>query len=281
MSAKSARSRRGLPFDGPVVAAPSDKRFRRSDVRQGRRPNWRRLLIRSSWIGGIALVSIGSLVWVGSLVVNAPFLRVDGITVQGNARLSQADVRARIHELVGKPLLRVDLRTYQEQLLKSPWVASAELWRILPSTVGVRIVERTPLAIARFSDELFLVDADGVILDHFNSLDARLDLPVVDGLAPSASVGDIVDLTRIRLVGRLLHELSPEGDLRDRLSQIDVSNPRNAIVRLRDEPLALYLGEEQFLTRLERWTETASSVRAQLEIDDHMDLRHDLVMFGK
>jgi hypothetical protein len=90
-----------------------------------------------------------------------------------------------------------------------------------------------------------------------------------------------VDTTRIRLVGRLLHELSPRTDLLDRLSQVDVSNPRNAIVRLRDEPLALYLGEEEFLPRLERWTETASSVRAQLEIDDHMDLRHDLVMFGK
>jgi cell division septal protein FtsQ len=281
MSAKSTRSRRGLPFDVPVVAAPTDKRFRRSDVRQGRRTNWRRLLIRSSGIAGAALVLLLVLVWIGGLIISAPFLQVSGINVQGNSRLSQADVLARISHVVGEPLLRVDLHKYQQQLLESPWIASAELWRVLPSSVGVRIVERTPIAIARFADELFLVGADGVVLDRFNSLDARLDLTIVDGLARRASVGDTVDTTRIRLVGRLLHELSPRTDLLDRLSQVDVSNPRNAIVRLRDEPLALYLGEEEFLPRLERWTETASSVRAQLEIDDHMDLRHDLVMFGK
>jgi cell division septal protein FtsQ len=275
------RSRRGLPASAPLVPAPSDKRFRRSDVRQGRRRNWRRLLMRSGWIAGAVVVSLGFLIWVGSIVVNASVLRVTAIDVTGTSRLTAADVQSQLHNLMDTPLLRADLREYQQILLKSPWIASAQLWRVLPSTVKVQITERVPVAIARFAGELFLVDGDGVIVEKFSSQYSRLNLPVIDGLAASASVGDTVDEARIGLFNRLMHDLSARADLVDRLSQIDVSNPRNAIVTLRDEPLKLYLGEQEFLTRLERWIQTAASVRAQLDLKDHVDLRHDSVMFGQ
>lgn len=281
MSSTPRRSRRGLPTPAPLVPAPSDKRFRRSDVRQGRRRNWRRLLVRSGWIAGGVIVSLGCLAWLGSVVVNASVLSISSIDVQGNSRLSQADVLAHLDKLSGQPLLRADLKKYQQELLKDPWVASAELWRVLPATVKVRITERTPRAIARFARELYLVDVDGMVLGHFSPEFASLDLTIVDGLAPSATIGDTVSPERMRLVDRLLHDLAPRADLLDRLSQVDVSNPRNAIVTLRDEPAALYLGDEEFLTRLERWTETASAVRAQLAIEDHVDLRHGDVLFGK
>ena len=237
--------------------------------------------MRSGWIAGAVVVSLGFLFWVGSIVVNASVLRVSSIDVTGNAKLTSAEVQAQLNNLMNKPLLTADLKESQTVLLKNPWIASAQLWRVLPSTVKVQISERVPVAIARFSGELYLADADGVIVDRFSSQYSRLNLPIIDGLAPSASVGDTVDSARIGLFNRLMHDLSPRADLVDRLSQVDVANPRNAIVTLRDEPLKLYLGEQEFLTRLERWTETASSVRAQLEIDDHIDLRHGSVLFGK
>lgn len=237
--------------------------------------------MRSGWIAGAALVSLGLLVWVGSIVVNASVLSVSVIDVSGNSRLTVADVKTQLRDLMGKPLLRADLQAYQQTLMKSPWIASAQLWRVLPSTVKVQITERVPVAIARFSGELFLVDADGVIVEKFSTQYSKLNLPVVDGLASSGSIGDTVDDARIGLFNRMMHDLSARADVVDRLSQVDVSNPRNAIVMLRDEPLKLYLGEQEFLTRLERWIETAASVRAQLELRDHVDLRHDSVLFGQ
>jgi cell division septal protein FtsQ len=190
-------------------------------------------------------------------------------------------VLTQLHELIGQPLLRVDLEQFKAKLMECPWVASAELWRVLPSTVGVRVVERTPLAIARFSGELFLVDGAGVILDRFGPRYRDLDLPIVDGLGSTAAVGGTVDVARAQLVGQLLHDLAPRPDLLERLSQVDVSNARNAIVTLRGEAARLYLGDEEFLQRLELWSQTVPSAREHLEIDDHFDLRYGPVVYGK
>jgi cell division protein FtsQ len=195
--------------------------------------------------------------------------------------MTPAAIEERLSGLRGESLLRVDLEKFRLQLAASPWVAQAELWRVLPSTVRVRIVERKPLAIARFDGQMYLVDAEGMVLDAMGPKYFDLDLPIIDGLAPAASVGTTVDAARIRLVERMLHDLSANSHVLERLSQADVSNPRNAIVTLRDEPAMLYLGDEQFLSRLEQWIQTAPSVRAQFEITQHVDLRYGTVMYGK
>src|SRR4030095_214513 len=75
MSAAQTRARRGLPPAAPIPV-PSDKRFRRSEVRQSRRPNWRRLLIRSGWVAGAAVVVLGFVFWISGLLIDAPVLRV-------------------------------------------------------------------------------------------------------------------------------------------------------------------------------------------------------------
>ena len=56
---------------------------------------------------------------------------------------------------------------------------------------------------------------------------------------------------------RLFHEVSARPDLFRRMSQLDVSNPRNAVVLLDGEPAELRLGDREFLQRLERYDETA------------------------
>ena len=92
------------------------------------------------------------------------------------------------------------------RLLESPWVESAELWRVLPSTVQVRIVERTPLAVARLRGQLFLVDVAGVIIDSYGPRYGDLDLPVVDGLLTARRSGGHADAARIALVQRVFRE---------------------------------------------------------------------------
>ena len=273
MSRTPSALRRGLPPAAAGLPVPADKRFRRSDVRQGGRRNWRRLLVRAAGYGGGALVVVALVAWLGSVLVGASVLKVDRLAVRGNVRVSTADVEARLQGILGTSVFLVDLEQYRLRLLESPWVASAELWRVLPSTVQVRIVERTPLAIARLHGQLYLVDADGVIIDSFGPQYRQFDLPIVDGLMTDASIGGVVDPERIHLVRRVLHEVSAREDLWRRLSQVDVSDARNAIVLLDGEPARLLLGDREFLGRLLRWQEAAPALRDQLPITEYYDLR--------
>jgi cell division septal protein FtsQ len=273
MSRPDPTIRRGLPPAAAGIPVPTDTRFRRSDLSQGRRRNWRALLVRGAWVGGGGLAVLLLMAWVGHLLLDASVLKVDHIAVRGNARVSMEEIDGRLDGLRGQNILRVDLEQYRVRLLESSWVESAELWRVLPSTVHVRIVERTPLAVARLRGQLYLVDAEGVIIDSYGPRYRDFDLPVVDGLIRDAPGGPATDADRIGLVQRVFHEVSARPELFRRVSQLDVSNPRNAVVLLTGEQAELRLGDRDFLQRLERYEETAPRLREQRQVVEYFDLR--------
>jgi len=276
MSRPDPTIRRGLPRPAAGIPVPADKRFRRSDIAQGRRRNWRALLFRAAWIGGAGIVGLALLAWIGHALLDTVGLKVDHVSVQGLARLSMEEIDARLDGMRGQNILKVDLEQYRARLLESPWVESAELWRVLPSTVHVRIVERRPLAVARLHGQLYLVDAEGVIMDSYGPRYGDLDLPVVDGLMTDGRDGPVVGAEGIGLVQHVFHEVSAEPRLFSRLSQLDVSNPRNAVVLLQGEPAELRLGDRDFLERLELYEDMVPRLREQRQVEEYIDLR-----FGK
>ena len=178
-------------------------------------------------------------------------LRVRDVTVVGTARLSAGEVESLVAGLRDDHILRVDLEFYRRRLLDSPWVADVQLTRLLPATIQIAVVERTPMAVARHGQQLYLVDETGSIIDDYGPQYQEFDLPVVDGLmsAPkSGTPGASVD--RVRLTASLLAGLGTRPDLRDRVSQIDVSNPRDAVVMFDDDPAWLHVGDRRFVERL-------------------------------
>ena len=80
-------------------------------------------------------------------------------------------------------LFKADLGAYRARLLDSPWVADAAFRRVLPSTIELSLTERAPMAIGRLGDQLFLVDAGGVIIDEYGPQYAQYDLPIEIGRA--------------------------------------------------------------------------------------------------
>lgn len=203
MTRQASTSRRGLPPAAPVVAAPADKRFRRSDVRLARKRSGTRTLVRAAVFGAGGLMVLGLLAWVISAFTHAEMFRIDRVVVRGNERLPVGQVRALLDGIDRDSVFWVDLEAYRARVLDSDWVADAVLWRVFPSTVEVRVTERTPLAVGRLNGHLFLVDATGII-DSFGPQYREFDLPVVDGLLQTVADEGKVDARRLQLVARLL-----------------------------------------------------------------------------
>ena len=152
--------------------------------------------------------------------------------------------------------------------------------RLFPSTVDIVIIERTPLVIGRHNGQLYLVDSTGTIIDAAGPQYSEFDLPIVDGLLTDESIGGVSDPRRADLAARLLAELEPRADLRRRLSQVDVSDPRNAIVLLDGEPAKLYLGDQKFLERLQLYEEAQAGIREHVREIDYFELRFDRIFVG-
>lgn len=260
-----------------AVAAPADKRFRRSHVRPARR--------RSPWVSrALAVARVATAVGVlgaggwyaAQAVSDAPSLHVSQINVRGNQHLARGEVMALLAGLEGQHLLQIDLETWRRRVLGSPWVEHATLRRVLPSTVEVVIRERLPIALGRIRGDLYLVDEHGRVIDEFGPNYAQFDLPIVDGLADQAAAGEpIADPARAGLAASLLRALEGQPALMKRVSQIDVASAHDAVVLLDQDPALVHVGDEQFVERLQRYLELYEALHARVPDIEYVDLRFD------
>ena len=255
-----------------TVHARPDRRFRRAR-RPARRARgaarrWLRLAWRLSLLAGLVAGGYYTVVQLRA----APFLAVDDLVVRGNDQLSEGEVLALVAGLRGENILAVDLEAHRRRLVASPWLRDGILRRVLPSTVEVFVSERRPIAIARFADLLYLVDERGAIVDQHGPRFARFDLPIIDGLSAPGGA-PVVDPARMDLAARVVRQLGAQPDVLGTISQIDVTDPYDAVVLLNDDPALLHLGGDRFLERLRSYAELAPTLRARVADIDYVDLR--------
>lgn len=257
------------------VAAPADRRFRRSHVHPGKKrrwiPSWR-ALATGLVVSTIVMYAISR---AAGLALSASALMVSKITLTGTSRMATGEALALLDGLRGSSIVTADLEPWRLKLLEAPWVADAAMRKIFPGTVSVVITEREPLGIGRIRNSLYLIDREGTIIDEFGPKYADFDLPIIDGLsAGSGAPDDSADLARAALAGRVLEDLQRRPDLARLVSQVDVSNVRDAVVILKDDTALIHTGDDQFVERVQFYLDLAPRLREDVPHIDSVDLRY-------
>ena len=258
-----------------TVYTQTDRRFRRAHVKPSRKRRIvaaRRRLMRVAT--AFAIIGLG-LYWLVDIVHNMPALSIATIKVEGNNRMSNGEVLALAGTLRGQNILLADLDTERARLLTSGWVEDATLRRLLPATIEVVITERIPIGLARFSDRLYLVDSIGTVIDEYSPAVSEFDLPIIDGLSIGGKQEIVVDRARAQLAARLISEVDSRRELAQRISEIDVHDPRDAVVLLSGDPALVHLGNERFVERLQEYLELVPVLRARVPSIDSVDLRFE------
>jgi cell division protein FtsQ len=262
------------------VKAPAEKNFRRARVRPGAKKSVAAMARQLTWRAGRWALAVLVVGYAGyratALVLHASGLQVRRIDVRGNVRLSSGDVQAIVDGLRGSNILTADLASYRKRLMQSPWVADAELRRLLPFTIEVFVSERRPMGLCRLGSALYLVDPHGTLIDEFGPQYSEFDLPIIDGLVRTPNGGQpVVDDTRAELAARVIDALAPRKDLAQRVSQIDVADAHDAVVLLQNDGALLHLGEDKFLERLQSYVDLAPALKQRVPDIDYVDLRFD------
>jgi cell division protein FtsQ len=255
------------------VTAPADRRFLRAQVKPGRRHSPWRVRLRAAGNVLVAFLVLAAAWRGGVMVMRSRLLQVAHVTVTGNHRLSSGEVAGLLGGLSGSNILAVDLEAGRRRVLACPWVEDATLRRWLPSTIEVSVTERYPMAIGRFGEDLYLVDDHGAIIDEYGPRYNDLDLPILDGLSEVPGRDAELDERRAWLAARLLSEVRAKPGLARRISQVDVSDPHDAVVIVDGDTARLRLGEEHFVARLESYFDLASTIRESVPEVDYVDLR--------
>ncbi len=260
-----------------TVTTATDKRFRRAHVKPSRR---RSPASKHAWLAArlaaFAIV-VGYAAYRGvALLAAAPSLQISHMVVRGHERLSTGEVLSLVDGLRGQNILSVDLGEWQTKLLASPWVDSATIRRVLPSTMEIAVHERRPMGIGRLNTAMYLIDGSGVVIDEYGPAYADIDLAIIDGLATAPrDGGPLVDAARAEFAARVITALAARPEIAKRVSQLDVSNLHDAVVILDGDPALLRLGESEFVTRLQQYIDLAPALHERLEAIDYVDLRFD------
>jgi cell division protein FtsQ len=258
-------------------AVATDKRFRRAHVKPARRrsSNAKHAWLAARFVALMLIVGYGAYRGV-ALIAASTALQISRMTVRGHERLSTGEVLALVDGLRGQNIMSVALDQWQRKLLASPWVESATIRRVLPSTVEIAVQERRPMGIGRLGTATYLIDAKGVIIDEYGPSYADIDLPIIDGLGASPrDGGPIIDVARAEFAARVIAATAARPEIAKRISQLDVGNLHDAVVILDGDAALLRLGETDFVARLQQYIDLAPALRERLNAIDYVDLRFD------
>lgn len=225
-------------LDLPLNLGGEEPTFLRPRTRtRARRPR-RGFAARAVLVLQVAAVLTAAVaaVWTGyARVMASERLRVGRVEVEGSRFLSEGEVRELLGPAVGENILGLDIEALKARLRASPWVADATVQRTLPDTLRVEIRERVPLALAEV-DRLYLMDADGGLIDIYGPRTAVFDLPIVRGLQ---GVEGEARRDRAQRAGALLRDL---GELAAEISEVYVEPSGDLRVVLRGAGEVVVLG---------------------------------------
>jgi len=269
--------------ESPEAAIPPDRPVARKKTNQ-KLPRNRHLVARILAVFKWTAVTVAVILLAAAVLYAYRYVRttemlaLHHITVDGCRHLKPGKLEALIRQEFPRNILRLDLDQLRTRLEREPWIRSVEMRRMLPATLQIRILERTPSVIAEIGGELALLDSEGIFLDRYNPSYGKFDVPIFRGLqgdtAEAYAALQQENTARVRLGVQILTELeSGSAEYTRALSEVDLSDPGNVRVLLVDDTAEISVGDRDFLKRFQDFLAQYPKAKAQYGEMISVDLR--------
>ena len=163
------------------------------------------------------------------LILVSPVFHVQEIFIQGNSRVSDADILQRLNLSPSTNILLLDTGAARRRVMGNLLIDDVRFVRDLPGHLYVTVLERRPSAYVQHTAGSFLVlDDTGRVIEIRSQI--REALPLLDGLKfTRVQLGEILEVenqTNFMTVVRYTQLLTLHG-LIHRIDHINVSDPGN------------------------------------------------------
>ncbi len=187
-------------------------------------------------LGSLALARV-----LDRYVRHAPEFAIATLEVEGESRLTEAEVTACAGIALGDNVFARSLDDVRAGLAAHPWIAEATATRRLPSTFQITIRERVPAAILSLETP-YLVSDEGAVFKSLEPGDP-VDLPVITGVSGERFFSERTYRTQLltSIVGLLSEWQSAGMSRRELVDEVHVEP---------DESLTLFVGEDGTEVRL-------------------------------
>ncbi|MDH5525922.1 MAG: FtsQ-type POTRA domain-containing protein [Nitrospirota bacterium] len=168
---------------------------------------------------------LGGLGYAYHTALGTGLLDVKHVQFAGNARIPEEKLLARLQLPTGARLPGLDLEAVSRSVLTHPWVERVSVRRLYPSTLTIRVWERTPRAVLLdgTGQPHLMVDAEGMVLGRPEEGSHRL--PQLSGIVIKGVVtGDRVDLQQVTVGLEVASAYGRPG------GRVDVADPRDPLL---------------------------------------------------
>jgi cell division septal protein FtsQ len=129
-----------------------------------------------------------------SLVLSLPVWRIGQVRVFGANIVSEKHVEKMAEPLLEENIFLVDYSELKNNINQIRQIKDFGIWRSLPATLVIKLVERRPFAVAIISGSSVVIDEDGVVLSVSGGSKFKGDYSFI-------KVGDISSLPAVRGIG--------------------------------------------------------------------------------
>jgi cell division protein FtsQ len=279
-------------FPQEILADEEPKYLRRQKPleikrRKFGRKTWNSFLRVSVWVGaGLAGVWFA---YSGTrFLLTAPEMQLvhpEQVGISGNHFVSRATVLETFVPDRGKSILLIPIDERRAQIESLPWVERATVHRVLPNRIEVDVVERTPVAFLREGNNMFLIDANGVVLDP--PLRADFHFPVVAGIFSGMPIDERakrmqlfesfsqqVEDARSGAMNQVSEiDLSDANDLTAAITGLQKSAASKGGLKSADLPVTVHFGSTDFGSKFTTLVDNFAQWRATAGEVDSVDLR--------
>ena len=195
---------------------------------------------------------------------------LETLEVEGTRKTTPESVRSRLTDFLGDNLLQLDLDQVAGTARTDPWIDHASVKRILPHTLRVTVLERTPAALALLKNLVHVVDTRGVVMGSAGP-GLAYNLPVITGL--DGKEGPELTSVLVRGVEALDRLRASDPAWAEGISEIDLSMPdRVAVVSATPGPRIL-LDPAKVDRNLESFLALRAQIDDRLGALEYVDLR--------
>lgn len=157
-------------------------------------------------------------------------MRLGEVNLQGRVNTPIDALAEAVGVERGEPILGLDLDAVRRRVETIGWVRQATVWRQLPDTLHIEIVEREPFARWQIDGRVYLIDADGKVLEEGDRAEFH-HLFLLVGAGASDKAHDLLEMLQTEpvLASRVVNAIR----VRNRRWDIEFDN--GVVARLPEE----------------------------------------------
>ena len=198
---------------------------------------------------------------------NSNVFLLNDVQVSGTKKADPEEIKQMVFAS-RKNALSVDLKSIKLQLESHPWIESAILWRELPGTIRVHVLERKPVAIVS-AGNLYLVDSAGHMIQSLDKASEYSHLPVITGIS------EVSNEAQIRGSLYFVQAIAEDAEIFRQVSEFHYYDSHNTIVYLKGYSFGLLVSKDGILPMIQKFAKYSTFMKDHFSSQKLIDLRYD------